>query len=114
MWIGFWLLVRSENQMLSACVMVRPADERDMSPTLKSSRNGPSVTGAMLDASKRIEIAEARCSGRRTRTSDHRLNRALLYQLSYAGPEHVNVSETDCAEPSLIATRTQGRSSLRA
>ena len=27
------------------------------------------------------------CSGRRTRTSDHRLNRALLYQLSYAGPE---------------------------
>ena len=36
--------------MLSACVIVRPADERDMSPTLKSSRNGPSVTGAMLDA----------------------------------------------------------------
>src|SRR6266480_3722896 len=50
MWIGFWLLVRSENQMLSACVIVRPADERDMSPTLKSSRYGPSVTGAMLDA----------------------------------------------------------------
>src|SRR5437764_7693542 len=50
MWIGFWLLVRSENQMLSACVMVRPAAERDTSPTLKSSRNGPSVTVAMLDA----------------------------------------------------------------
>src|SRR5213076_1317554 len=61
---------------------------------------------------KRIEIAEACCSGRRTRTSDHRLNRALLYQLSYAGPEHINVSETDCDEPSSIATRTQAQSFL--
>src|ERR1700730_4603913 len=50
MCIGFWLLVRSENQMLSACVMVRPADDRDTSPTLKSSRNGPSLMARMLAA----------------------------------------------------------------
>src|SRR5438128_12516031 len=53
MWIGFWLLVRSENQMLSAWVMVRPADERATSPTLKSSRNGPSVMARMLAATAR-------------------------------------------------------------
>src|SRR5467141_3175948 len=99
MWIGFWLLVRRENQMLSACVTVRPADERETSPTLKSSRNGPSVMRGMLDGSRDRKPSEDFCSGRRTRTSDHGLNRAPLFQLSYAGPVHINVSDTDAHEP---------------
>src|SRR6266550_9640524 len=68
MWMGFWLLVRRENQMLSACVMVRPDEERDTSPTLKSSRNGPSVTRGML--------VRARCSPGRTRTSNLLITRS--------------------------------------
>src|SRR5437899_8877522 len=59
---------------------------------------------------ERNELAEALCSGRRTRTSDHRLNRALLFQLSYAGPGHLNVSETDRDEPSSIHYDDQMRS----
>src|SRR6184192_945646 len=66
--MGFWLFVRSENQMLSACVMVRPAGERCTSPTLKSSRNGPSVTRRML--------VRDRCSPGRTRTSNLLITRS--------------------------------------
>src|SRR6266542_5094347 len=43
MWISFALLVRSENWMLSAWVMGRPIDERNVTPTEKSSKNGPST-----------------------------------------------------------------------
>src|SRR5438093_4479604 len=43
MWISFALLVSSENWMLSAWVMVRPIDERNVAPTVKSSKNGPST-----------------------------------------------------------------------
>src|SRR2546423_11285470 len=68
MWIGFWLLVSSENQILSACVMVRPADERDTSPTLKSSRNGPSIMRGML--------VRGRCSPGRIRTSNLLITRS--------------------------------------
>jgi hypothetical protein len=85
--------------MLSACVIVRPVADREMSPTLKSSRNGPSVTRGMLDASPDGNSSQAFCSGRRTRTSDHGLNRAPLYQLSYAGPVHINASDMDAHEP---------------
>src|SRR6266480_4153474 len=66
--IGFWLLVSSENQMLSAWVMVRPDDERDTSPTLKSSRKGPLATRGML--------VRDLCSPGRTRTSNLLITRS--------------------------------------
>src|SRR6266516_7180548 len=43
MWISFALFVSSENWTLSAWVMVRPIDERNVAPTEKSSKNGPST-----------------------------------------------------------------------
>src|ERR1700682_1809823 len=63
MWISFALLVRNENWMLSAWVIVRPMSERKVAPTVKSSKNGPSVTAADIatsrDGIRRVQFAIA-------------------------------------------------------
>ena len=59
-WISFVLLVRSENWMLSACVIVRPIEERNLAPAVKSSKKGPSKAAIVPRARWAYAIREGR------------------------------------------------------
>src|SRR6058998_1046075 len=70
MWISFALFVSSENWTLSAWVMVRPIDERNVAPTERSSKNGPS-TAAIVPRGRALGgVPRSFCSQAEERASN--------------------------------------------